>query len=61
VTTEICARRLSVLPVDQDAAAFEVEDRSRRLTTVDLPAPERPIRPIFSPGRTINEKPSSTA
>src|SRR5205823_974247 len=27
---------------------------------VDLPAPERPIRPIFSPGRTVRLRPSIT-
>jgi hypothetical protein len=53
--------RGDVLAVDQDAAAFEIEEaRSSRLTTVDLPAPERPISPIFSPGRTVKVRPSMT-
>ena len=29
--------------------------RSSRLTSVDLPAPERPTSPTFSPGRMVSE------
>ena len=29
--------------------------RKARLTRVDLPAPERPTRPTFSPGRMVRE------
>jgi len=36
-----------VLTVDQNASTFHVMKRSSKLTSVDLPAPERPTRPIF--------------
>ncbi|MNL71689.1 hypothetical protein D3C87_1968860 [compost metagenome] len=34
--------------------------RKARLTSVDLPEPERPTRPIFSPGATVRLKASMT-
>ena len=43
------------------SAPLRSKKRRIRLTSVDLPAPERPTRPIFSPGRTLRLKPSSTA
>ena len=37
------------------------KNRSSRLTSVDLPAPERPTSPIFSPGATVRVRPSMHA
>jgi hypothetical protein len=52
---DLCAQAFladlgDVLAVDQDAPACTSYRRSSRLTRVDLPAPDGPIRPIFSPG-----------
>ena len=66
VTTEICARRLSCVtramswPSIRMRPSSRSKKRSSRLTSVDLPAPERPTSPIFSPGFTVSE-PSITA
>src|SRR5215510_13365728 len=63
VTTEICARRLSCVTCVMSWPSIRMrpcstsKKRSSRLTAVDLPAPERPTKPIFTltvqPGEKI--------
>ena len=64
VTTEICARRLSSLTPAMSWPSIRMrpscgsKKRRSRLTSVVLPTPERPTRPIFSPGRMVRSSPS---
>src|ERR1700736_2215057 len=57
VTTEICARRLSCVTAAMSWPSIRMrpssrsKKRSSKLTRVDLPAPERPARPLLSPAR----------
>ena len=63
MTTEICARSDSWVAREMSWPSIRMrppsrsKKRSSRLITVDLPAPERPTRPIFSPGSTVRVKP----
>src|SRR5436305_1811090 len=45
-------------PASRMAPSSGSKKRSIRLTSVDLPAPDRPIRPMRSPGWMVSDSPS---
>jgi len=48
------------LTVDQNASTFHVMKAQQQIDQRRLPAPERPTRPIFSPGLMVRSKSSNT-
>ncbi len=49
-----------ILPINENAPARGPIEMQQQVHEVDFPAPERPTRPIFSPGRMVSEISRST-